>query len=507
MMIDSGNKRIAKNTLFLYMRMMLIMIVTLYASRVTLRVLGVDDYGIYQTVGGVVFFLAFLSNALGSGTSRFLTYEMGKEKPKMGALFSTVNLAHIVLAVFIVIVGEVVGLWVINNKLVIPEDRMDAAILAFHFSMVGTFFQITQIPYNAVIIAHERMIVFAWISIYEAVVKLGLVFVLHIFDYDKLVVYAALMAVATISVMEIYRIYCRIVFPETRSIIIFDRSMFKEVASFASWHLLSSSAASLANQGITIVTNMFFSPAVVAVRSLALKINETLTSFMGNFRTAVNPQIVKKYAANDREGSKRLALLSTSYTFYLMLMIVIPLFVLVEPALRIWLEEIPDGLVPFVQLALVQVLFQSFDTSLYVPIYANGRIKENAIISPLFDSLQLPLIYILFKMGYPPIALAWVCVFAYAILGMIIKPVIVHYIVGYSFLEIIRIEIKCVLIGLISFAFPYVVSRWLDVNIISGFSVVLMISLISTVAFVWFLGLDRATREHLLKWLTDKFMI
>ena len=227
MMIDSGNKRIAKNTLFLYMRMMLIMIVTLYASRVTLRVLGVDDYGIYQTVGGVVFFLAFLSNALGSGTSRFLTYEMGKEKPKMGALFSTVNLAHIVLAVFIVIVGEVVGLWVINNKLVIPEDRMDAAILAFHFSMVGTFFQITQIPYNAVIIAHERMIVFAWISIYEAVVKLGLVFVLHIFDYDKLVVYAALMAVATISVMEIYRIYCRIVFPETRSIIIFDRSMFK----------------------------------------------------------------------------------------------------------------------------------------------------------------------------------------------------------------------------------------------------------------------------------------
>ena len=206
-MADSNNKRIARNTLFLYTRMMLIMVVSLYASRVTLRVLGVDDFGIYQTVGGAVTFLAFLSNSLGSGTSRFLTFEMGKEKPRLQTLFSTVMIAHVVLGIAIVVVGEVVGLWFIYNKLIIPPDRLHAAVVAFHFSMIGTFFQITQVPYNATIIAHEHMDVYAWISIYEAVIKVALVFALLIFNYDKLEVYAVLMCIATISVIMIYRIY------------------------------------------------------------------------------------------------------------------------------------------------------------------------------------------------------------------------------------------------------------------------------------------------------------
>lgn len=502
----NNNKRIAKNTLSLYLRMMIIIAVTLYASRVTLRVLGVDDYGIYQTVGGVVTFLAFLSNSLGSGTSRFLTFEMGKENPRLNTLFSTVKTAHVVLGLVIVIVGEVAGLWVIYNKLVIPPDRLRAATIAFHLSMIGTFFQITQVPYNAAIIAHERMNVYAWISIYEAVIKVGLVFVLQVFNYDKLEVYSGLMCLATISVMIIYRVYCRKVFPETRSRFLFDKNMFKEVTSFSGWHLLSSSASSLANQGVTIVTNMFFSPAVVTVRSLALRVNDAIINFIGNYRTAVNPQIVKKYASGDYEYSKRLALSSTRYTFYLMLAMALPLFLLVEPALKIWLGEIPDGIIPFVKLALVQGMFQTFDSSLYVPIYAKGRIKENAIISPLFDSLQLPVIFVLFKMGYPPVTLAWVSAVSYAILAFVIKPVLVHCVVGYSYREIIRLECRCILVGIISSLIPMLIAMKTDVNTIGGFASVLVVSLSSVIIFVWLFGIDKSTKELLIKWTGEKIL-
>ena len=493
-----NNKRIAKNTIFLYFRMMLIMVVNLYASRVTLQVLGVDDFGIYQTVGGVVTFLAFLSNAMGSGTSRFITFEMGKEKSRLNELFSTVRIAHIILAIIIVVVGEIIGLWAINNKLVIPADRMDAAIFAFHFSMLATFFQITQVPYNATIISHEKMNVYAYVSIFEAVGKLGIVYLLNVLIFDKLEVYAVLMCVVTVSVMMAYRIYCRKNFEEASAKLVFEKELFKGVASFSGWNLLTSSAASLANQGVTIVTNMFFSPAVVTVRSLALKINGILNQFVGNFRTAVNPQIIKKYAAEDYEGSKKLALASTKYTYYLMLIIVMPLFLLVGPALKIWLGEVPEGLELFVQISLIQGLFQAFDTSLYVPIYARGRIKENAIICPLCDAVQLPIIYVLFKMGAPAVTLAWVELAACVVLGVILKPILVHYIAKYDYWEIIRMLLNCALITVISCIAPIIVRMLMDPFSVVGFLVIGFTCVISMGLVIWFIGLDKYMKNMLI---------
>lgn len=502
----NNNQRIAKNTVFLYFRMLLIMLVNLYASRVTLKVLGVDDFGIYQTVGGVVTFLAFLSNALGSGTSRFITFEMGKENPKLKELFSTVRIAHIVLAIFIVIVGEIIGLWAIYNKLVIPLDRMEAAVFAFHLSMIATFFQITQVPYNATIIAYEKMNVYAYASVFEAVGKLVIVYLLNLLVFDKLEVYSVLMCIVTVSVMMIYRVYCRKNFDEARSKLIFNKEMFKGVASFSGWNLLTSSAASLANQGVTIVTNMFFSPAVVTVRSLALKINSILNQFVGSFRTAVNPQIVKKYAANDYEGSKKLALLSAEYTYYLMLIIVLPLFLLCEPALKIWLDDVPDGLIIFVRITLIQGLFQALDTSLYTPIYAKGRIKENAIICPIFDALQLPVVYMLFKMGAPAIALAWVELTACIMLGVVIKPILVHLIVKYEYKEIMLMIGHCFVITIMACFVPSVVSKVLNPNTIIGFLGIGFISMISLGLVIWFIGLDRNMKKMLLNWAKEKMI-
>lgn len=502
----NNNQRIARNTFFLYFRMLLIIIVNLYASRITLKVLGVEDFGIYQIVGGVVTFLSFLSNALGSGTSRFITFEMGKDCPKLKELFSTVRIAHIILAILIVIIGEIVGLWAIYNKLVIPIDRIEAAVFAFHFSMIATFFQITQVPYNAIIIAYEKMNVYAYTSIFEAIGKLSIIYFLNLLMFDKLKIYSSLMCIITIAVMTIYRVYCRKNFEETKTKLIFNQNMFKNVASFSGWNLLSSSAASLANQGVTIVTNMFFSPAVVTVRSLALKINNILNQFVGSFRTAVNPQIVKKYAAGDYEGSRELALSSTKYTYYLMLIVVLPLFILCETVLKIWLDNVPNGLVLFTRLTLIQSLFQTLDASLYTPIYAKGRIKENAIICPIFDALQLPVVYILFKMGAPPIVLAWVELFACFILGIIVKPILVHLIVGYDYKEIIIMIGQCSFITFIASFIPIITSKLLNSNTVIGFFIIGFICIISLGATIWFIGLDKYMKNILIKYIKEKIL-
>ena len=493
-----NNKLIAKNTVFLYFRMLLVLAVTLYTSRVTLEILGVDDLGIYETVGGAVTFLAFLSNALGTGTSRFITFEMGKAKPRLNEMFATVRVAHIVLGLFVVIAGEAFGLWFLYNKLVIPPDRLNAAVFAFHMSMAATFFQITQVPYNSSIVAHERMNVYAYISILEVILKLAIVFALKAFSHDKLEIYAILMCIVTIQVLLVYRIYCRRTFEETRSGLLFDKGIFREVAAFSTWNLLSSSAASLADQGVTVVTGMFFLPGVAGVRSLALKVSRMLNQFVGNFRTAVNPQIVKKYAAGDLDGSKKLTLDSTLLTYFLLLLLVVPLFLLIDPVLVIWLGEVPEGLNSFVQLALIQGLFQSIDLSLYAPIYAKGRIKENAIISPLFDFIQLPIVFVLFTLGYPPIVLAIVATASYAVLAVVIKPIIVHKIVGYSYKEIMLIILRCMIVTVLSSILPAAAAFFIDVNTIVGFIAILIVSLISVSAVVWFVGIDKQMKNMLL---------
>lgn len=506
-MVQTDNKRIAKNTIFLYFRMLIIIFVSLYTSRVILKILGVDDFGIQQTVGGVVTFLSFISNALGAGTSRFITFELGKKEPKLERLFSTVMLAHIALGFVVVVLGEIIGMWFLKNKLIIPQERMNAAIITFHFSMLTTFFQITQVPYNAVIIAYEKMNVFAYVSIVEAVLKLVIVYGLLLTGYDKLVVYSILLCLVTVFIMYIYRFYCRLNIKEVRSKIVFDKGMFKSVAIFSGWNIITSSAMSFANQGVTIVANMFFSPAVVTVRSLALRINGILNQFIGNFRVAMNPQIVKKYAAKEFEDSKKLALASTEYTYYLTLLIVLPLFLLVQPILKIWLGDVPEGTVSFTKFALIQALFQTFDASLYVPIYAKGQIKENAIISPLFDFIQLPAVYIFFKLGFPPITLACIELFACISLGIIIKPILVHKIVQYELGKVYVLLIKCFVVTLLSCFLPFILYCFIDVNTLIGFLVVGFISVVSVVTFVWLLGLSKDSKNIIKNYFFRKVLI
>ena len=506
----SDNKTIAKNTIFLYIRMMVTMIISLYTSRVILQVLGVDDYGIYQAVGGIVGFLSFINSALSGGTSRFLTYELGTgNKEKLSNTFSTTLTAHIILALLVVALGETLGLWYFNTKMVIPADRFEASTVVFHLSMLTAILSIISVPYNAAIIAHEKMKVFAYIGIYEAVSKLAIVYALTIGGIDKLVLYAILLLLIQLSIFLFYVVYCKRVFPESKYKFFFiDRTLFKEIFSFSGWGLLAGGSIALNSQGILLLLNYFFAPAVVTARSISLQVYNIANQFVNNFRTAANPQIVKQLAAGDVAGSHNLLLQSTKFSYYLMLILCLPICLLASPLLHLWLVEVPEYTVPFLQLVIIQSLFQVFDTSFYTALFAKGRIKENALISPTIGLLRFPIIFVLFKMGYSPLALSWASLITFALLGCVIKPILIVKIADYTWKEILSVLNICLIVTLVAIPLPIAYYYCFDVdNNLWHAAIVLVLSVSAVAVSVWFLGLTKSMKQMLLTTVYSKLHI
>lgn len=494
----SNNKTIAKNTLFLYFRMMFTMLVALFTSRIVLQKLGIDDYGIYQSVGGIVGFLSFINSALATGSSRFLTYELGTgNRLKLKRVFSTTLTIHIAIAVIVVIIAETAGLWFLRHKLVIPASRMDAALWAFHISILTAVFHLTQVPYNASIISHERMSVFAYVSIYEVLAKLAIVYLLAIGSFDRLKLYSTLLFFVQVSLMIIYRVYCGTHFEETKYNFSFDKKIFKDIASFSGWSLFSCTSSALNSQGIIILLNMFFSPAVVTARAISIQVNMAISQFVNNFRTAVIPQIVKRYASGDLVGSKKLLLSSTKYAYYLMLIICFPVCLLADPLLKLWLGVVPEYAEVFLQLIVVQSLFQVFDNSFYTALYAKGRIKENALISPTLGFLRFPIIYLLFRVGFSPVALSWASLVTFAILGLIVKPLLVIKIANYERSDILSVIKPCVIVTVLSLPIPIATSYFVSVDKVSGFLLMVVVTVLVTSLIVAFVGIDKETRTSI----------
>lgn len=504
--MSSTNKTIAKNTVFLYFRMMLTMIISLYTSRVILQVLGVDDFGIYQAVGGIVGFLSFINNALSTGSSRFITFGLGEGNPqKLKNTFSTTLTAHICLALLIVVLAETLGLWFLNNKLSIAPERLDAAKFVFHLSILTAFFSLTQVPYNACIIAHEKMGIYAYVSIIEAALKLLIVYLLNIGNVDKLKLYAFLLCLIHVGIVLYYNIYCTRHFEETKFRIFFDRKLFKEIAGFSGWSLFANASVALNSQGILILLNMFFSPAVVAARAISLQVNSAANQFVLNFQTAANPQIVKRYAAKDYEGSKQLLLQTTKFSFYLMLLLSLPICLGAKQLLSIWLGSVPDYTVIFLQLVIVQSLFCVFDTSFYRALYAKGRLKENALISPLLSFIRFPIIYLLFKFGFSPVALSWASLITYAILGLIIKPILVIKIVDYKWNDVFSVFFPCLKVIACSLPLPLFFYYQYDSESIVSFAIVVFASVSSVAVSAWLVGIDQSMKHFVVELVKKKF--
>lgn len=488
--------------------MMLIMVVSLYTSRVILQVLGVDDYGIYQSVGGLVMMLAFVNNALANGTARFLTYEMGTgNRSKLIKTFSTLFWANVGLAAIVVIAAETVGLWFVMNKLIIPEERMWAAQIAYHFSVASCFFQLIVVPFNACIIAHERMSVYAYVGIADVMMKLAICYLLFIDGADKLILYSLFLCIVQVGIVLFYIFYCNKKFIESRGCKTLDKAILKEVTSYSAWNLIASTEGALTNQGSTILINMFFSPAIVTARAVANQVNMAANQFVSNFRTAVNPQIVKRYASKDTEGSKSLLMESTKYSYYLMLMLALPICLVAHDLLEFWLGQVPDYSVPFLRLAIITSLFQVFDTSFYTALYAKGSMKENALTSPTLGILVFPIVYFLFLIGASPLALAWAMLALHLVLAFIQKPILLIKLVDYTWNDIFHVIKPCLLVTVASCALPSVISFYSEYffsNNVIRFILLILFSIISVSISVWTFGISRDVRESLVVFTKSK---
>lgn len=495
----SDNKRIAKNTIYLYIRMIFTMLVSLYTARVILEKLGIDDYGIYNAVGGIVGFLNFLNAALATGSSRFLTFELGRgDKERLKQTFSSLLTAHFILALIIVILAETVGLWFLYHKMIIPPERMDAAVFAFHISIISAIFTITQVPYNASIISHEKMNVYAYMSIYEVVAKLAICYLLGVGNFDKLILYSVLLFIVQLSIILFYRFYCTRKYHETRYKFSLDKQILKPVLSFSGWSLFADSAIALTNQGILVLLNMFFAPAVVSARAISLHVNNAANQFVNNFRTAANPQIVKLYAVKDYEGSKILLLQSTKFSYYLMLVLGLPIIFLADPLLHLWLgENVPEYTTIFLQLVIIQSLFQVFDRSFYTALYAKGQLKENALISPTIGFVVFPIIYFFFKAGFSPVVLSWAYLISYAILGLIVKPILIVRIVDYKWLDILSVYLPCLLVTVVSAVLSFFVDRFINSDDILWVVIELCLIVFLVIFVSYTLGLDKPMRKSL----------
>lgn len=508
--MGGANKNIAKNTIYLYFRMIFTMIVTLFTSRIVLQSLGVDDFGIYQTVGGVVSMLIFINNALATGTSRFLTFELGTNNfDKLKKTFSTILTAHVILALFIVLFAETIGLWFVYNKLTIAPNRLDAAVFTYHMSIIVAVFTITQIPYNASIISHEKMSVYAYASIVDAVLKLGVVYLLYVSPFDKLKTYALLYSLVSVSMALYYRYYCNRHFEETKFRLSIDKPILKEILSYSGWNLFANTSIALNNHGATILINIFFSSAVVTARTVANQVNMAAYHFVSNFRTAVNPQIVKRYAAGEFESSKELLLISTKYSFYLMLIMALPICLEAEALLKIWLGVVPEYSVIFLQLAVITSLFQVFDISFYTALYAKGRIRENALISPTLGFLVFPIIYILFYLGFSPASLGYALMLLYAILGLVVKPILVVKIVGYKWSEILNVYRSCFSVTIVSIIAPLLYCNFVSSRIpisLQSISVV-GVSVVSVGLTIWYMGIPATSRHNIKEIIKNKCKI
>ncbi len=501
----SDNRKIAKNTVFLYFRMMCTMLISLYTSRVVLDILGVEDYGIYQSVGGIVSLLSFVNSALSSGSSRFLTFELGAgDVDRLRRTFSTVLTIHIILAFLIVLFVETAGLWFVYNKLVIPEQRMGAAVFAFHISILTSFITITQVPYSASIISHEKMDVYAYMSIIEVILKLGIVYMLSFGGWDKLKLYSVLLCVVQVSIAMFYRVYCIRKFDEAKYRFIIDKRIMKDVLGYSSWNLFAATSIALNTQGATVVINMFFNPSVVAARAIASQVNLAANQFVQNFRTAVNPQIVKQLAVGNFERSKQLLLSSTKYSFYMMLALSLPICLVAEPLLNLWLKEVPEYSTIFLQLAIVTSLFQVFDTSFYTALYAKGRIRENSLISPVIGFLVLPVSYVFFKTGSSPVIIGVVMLVFYALLGLVVKPVLIIKYAGYTWSDIVSVFIPCFKVVVSSVVLPVFLYMYVGADSFLNSLVIVIVSVVSVGFSIWLLGIDSDLRYKIKMYLLSR---
>lgn len=500
----SNNKRIARNTLILYLRMVFLMLISLFTSRLVLQILGVENFGIYNAVGGIVSMFTLLSGSLTNSVMRFLTIELGrKDSVRLEKVFSTSVNVMLILGGAIVLLGETIGLWFLNAKMNIPDGRMVAANWVYQCSLFTFVINLLSIPYNASIISHERMGVFAYISILEAALKILLVCLLYFINADKLILYAILMFTVAGIIRLVYGYYCKRNFHECTYRRIHDRGLIKSMTSFAGWNFFGQGANVICGQGINILMNIFYGVSVNAARGVAQQVKGIVYHFVSNFTVALNPQITKSYAAGDLGYMHSLIYRGAKFSYFLMLFLIIPLCYEAESVLSLWLGTVPDYAVLFVRLTLIETTINVVNETIVKGLHATGNIKKYMLIVGFVELSIFPFTYIAFKAG-SPVEVAYAISITIYIILMFLRVLLIKNRISMTYREYFKeVFFRIFVVTIASLIAPSLIYAKIEPSLLR-LIVLVIVATICTGLAVLLLGLTGNERTKIIAVVKDK---
>ena len=500
----NNNKRIIKNTLMLYVRMLISMVISLYTARVILGSLGVEDYGIYSVIGGFVTSLSIFTSALAVSISRFITYGLGNGNIiEQKQIFSTSIFIQLVVVVVILLIAETAGLWFMNTKLVIPENRMFAANWVYQFSVISFLVSIIGIPYSAAITAHEKMSAYAFIGLIDAFVKLVIAFTINISPIDRLIWYGVLLMFSTVGIQGLFMVYCLRNFQECKCCLKPNHLKLSKMLGFSGWTVLGGIAPIIRDQGGTIILNIFFGPVVNAARGIANQVCVTINSFVVNFQSAVNPQIIKNYASGDYGNLKQLVFASSKYSCYILLVLAIPVAINLSYLLKLWLQEYPVHTESFIFLVLIFNVFEAMSNPFITAAVAVGRMKKYQLrVAPLVI-MNLPISYIALKHGCIP-EIVFIISIAISILTLFVR---LHFLATYVSIDIFDflkdVLIRVSITSVVAYTIPYYVNLFFDASFFS-FVFISFFSVVISFMIILFVGCTEVERDIIIKIIKAK---
>lgn len=504
-MESNSNSRIAKNTILLYIRMLISLVISLYTSRAILQILGEDDFGIYNVVGGVVVLFSFLTNAMTNSTQRFLNYNLGlKDEKKIANVFNTSMLAHFTIFGVVLVLAETIGLWFVMTQLNIPAERYTASLWVYQASIIATLLNIIVIPYRASIIASERMSIFAYISILDVVLKLVIVLILPYFAVDSLILYSFLLSGISLLNFVLYRFICRRKMAFTHYHFIWDKAQYKEQMTFSGWYLFGGLATVGAKQGTNILINIFYNVAVNAAVGIANQVRNAVFGFVTSFQTAFNPQIVKLYAAGEKDKLLSLIYRSSKFSYYLLFIISLPIVVFCEDILSLWLVNVPNYAVVFTQLVIITSFTEALSAPLWTAIGATGCIQKYQLWSSLIILQDIPLVYLIFKFGLSPIW-AFTINLIISFLAYAYRLLYIRKFINYRLSVYLRfVLLPCIKVSMLSVPSAILLNR------ISSSTVSVFVSIGATIIIsccsIYCIGLNKSEQEFVVNNIARRFI-
>lgn len=503
-----SSRRVAKNTVVLYFRMLLTMAISLYTSRVVLSILGASDYGLYNVVGGVVTMFSFLNSSLGAGTSRYISFELGKgDERRLSSIFNAALTSHIGISLIIFVLAETIGLWFVNTQMVFDADRTLAVNVVYQMSVLTAMISFAQVPFTADIIAHEQMTVYAYGSIGEVLLKLLMVIILqHLGGFDELIVYAIMLFVVQTCAAWFYRFYCVSHYPESKWRVIKDKSIYKEIISFSGWDILGNLTIVTQGQGINILLNIYFGPIVNAARAISFQVQGAFQQFTSGFMMAVNPQIIKSYARDEKQEMIGLINNSSLFAFYLLLLFMFPVLFKIETVLNLWLGEYPADTPIFTILVLGTIMVRALALSVVRGTHATGDIKSLNIYAGTLGLLPLPVAWICFKLGASSVSAFWI-VFIWSFCANAVEIVILKTKLKDLFSirkHILYVYLRCFLMTIAVF-FPVYYFSTLFGDTFIQFCLFYGCCLISEGILVFLFGIPKDLKNRLLQIIKEKY--